>query len=285
MSDSRETVVFDGFAKKYTENRPPTPADVRGGGTPRPYDAGDFSKSGLDRGQHVPATSARRPALSAKLTGRAAELWGPIREREIGAWSRVKSRLTPPPSAGETESTIIADALDDGRHRRGIAEDLVDRLAEVTHSTDLARAAERGLNISGTMVARSLSDQIRNSSDALFNAISADLRDLLDEAEDVAAALDGADSAEAAIKAGGNVPAAWGRRDGLRDRYTALAGAVHYVRRATAAGFENRAGSAPDRLGSPVTELSFASSYAVVDNALVDFGASATAAAILRGGF
>ncbi|MDP0399182.1 hypothetical protein [Tsukamurella strandjordii] len=215
-----------------------------------------------------------RPSLKAKPSGRVAEIWNPIRERTVGAFSRVSSRLDGAPEAGQTREALIAAALDAGARREKIADDLTDRLAAVERRDELAEASRAGVHLAGSMTAARLTALAHDHADELYEAVQADLRDLIVDSGQVARALEGVDSAEVAIRLGEAATIAWSARDGLRERMLAVAESARFVHRATTDGFTYM-GTAPDTLKKAgiATEGS-ASTWDLVDSWLEQFGTS-----------
>ncbi|KXO90275.1 hypothetical protein AXK56_09210 [Tsukamurella pulmonis] len=224
---------------------------------------------------------ARPTLLTNALTGSAEAIWGPILRRELGSCSRVTSRLQPR-EAGKTSTAILEAALDAGRKREAIPEDLAEQLAEVAGTGRLIEASRDGAYLAGSMTAARLSSEIKARKKELEAAAHQDLAALVADAAQVARELEGVDSADVAIRRGQSAVIAWGLRDGLRERMVSIAKDLHYIRRATTSGFGFVRGGSPDRLAQG-GEVSFASTWARVDELLEKLNANDATTDLLVG--
>lgn len=227
--------------------------------------------------------SARRPALGGSgLTGGAADIWKPIRDREVGAFSRVKSRLEAR-EAGKTAEAILTAALDAGRKREAILEDLAEQLAEVAGTGRLIEASTNAVHQAGAMTTARLNAAIRDHRHELETAVHQDLADLVADAAQVARELEGITDAEVAIRRGQSAVVAWGLRDGIRERMLAVAKDLHFLRRATRDGFTYLRGGEPDHLATAGPETTFSSTWALVDELLEQLNATDATTDLLVG--
>lgn len=226
-----------------------------------------------------------RPHLKAEASGRVAELWEPIRAREVGAFTRVRSRLDGTREAGQTREAILTAALESGRKREAIPEDLGEQLARVERRDELTKANRAGLQLAGSMTASRLTHLAEDHKRELYDAVQADLRDVVAEAHQLARALEGIDSADVAIRRGESATIAWGARDGLRERFLAVASSARFVHRATADGFAFQlAGGSPDALGKAGLDTErISATWELIDQWIEDLNATDAATDLLVG--
>lgn len=226
-----------------------------------------------------------RPHLKAVASGRVAELWEPIRAREVGAFTRVRSRLDGTHEIGQTREAILTAALESGRKREAIPEDLGEQLARVEQRDALTEASRAGLQLAGSMTAHRLTNLALDHKKDMFAAVQADLREVVAEAHQLARALEGIDSADVAIRRGEAATIAWGARDGLRERFLVVAASARFVHRATADGFAFQlAGGSPDQLAKSGLETERVSAtWELLDSWLEDLNATDAATDLLVG--
>ncbi|KXO95211.1 Uncharacterised protein (plasmid) [Tsukamurella tyrosinosolvens] len=226
-----------------------------------------------------------RPHLKAVASGRVAELWEPIRAREVGAFSRVRSRLDGTREAGQTREAILTAALESGRKREAIPEDLGEQLARVEQRDALTEANRAGLQLAGSMVADRLTRLAQDQKRDLFAAVQADLREVVAQAHQLARALEGITDAETAIRRGESAVIAWGAREGLRERFLTVAASARFVHRACADGFQYvLAGGSPDQLGKAGLDTErISSTWELLDQWIEDLNATDAATDLLVG--
>lgn len=232
------------------------------------------------------ALGRRRPTLKATLTGRAEEIWEPVQKRRVRGAERAESRADVRATADPTER--VATALRE-QAEGGEAVDpdglLVEQVAEFARRSGDADAMAELRRTIRRQTAVALSADLKEMSAELMAAVKDDLRDLAVEAEQIARALDGVTTAEAAIEKGTAAVSAWKTRAAVRDRTLAVAGALHWVRRRANRGFH------VDRSGSPIgwfpgtdDTVTSRSTWDVLDVMLRDLGVSDAAAAIMTEG-
>lgn len=232
------------------------------------------------------ALGRRRPTLRAVLTGRAEELWEPVQKRRVRGAERAESRADVRATADPTDR--VAAALREQAEGGAAVDpdgDLVEQVAEYARrSSDADSMAELRRTIR-RQTAEDLTGDVKQMTSELLAAVKDDLRDLAVEAEQIARALDGVTTAEAAIEKGSAAVTAWKTRAAVRDRTLAVAGALHWIRRRHTRGFH------VDRSGSPVgwfpgtdDTVTSRSSWDVFDVMLRDLGVSDAAAAIMTEG-
>ncbi|OZC31215.1 hypothetical protein [Gordonia polyisoprenivorans] len=232
------------------------------------------------------ALGRRRPTLRAVLTGRAEELWEPVQKRRVRGAERAESRADVRATADPTDR--VAAALREQAEGGAAVDpdgDLVEQVAEYARrSSDADSMAELRRTIR-RQTAAALTEDVKAMTSELMAAVRQDLADLAAEAEQIARALDGVDTAEQAIAAGTAATTAWSKKADVCERTLSTAGALHWVRRRGNRGF------IVDRSGSPIgwfpgtdDAVTSRSTWDVLDVMLRDLGVSDAAAAIMTEG-
>ncbi|MGW0036169.1 hypothetical protein [Gordonia sp. NPDC003376] len=276
-----ETITFDGFARANEARR--------AGVSQREAQASDDYMQRTVTATRIATEAAhanqpkRRPQLSAKLSGRAGELWTPHHRRTMRGFQRVMGRLTVEEITDPTPR-IIANLRAQGEAGEALDDTQVAAIADYHRrrlDEDAMAIARRELR---TQVAADLTADVRDLEDDLLSAVRADLEDLAKLAEQVVEGLDGVDSAEAAITRGDAAVSAWSTRGLVRERVITVACSLHWVRRAVKRGF------APDTTGRPDAwppgtddELVSSATWSIIDATLDDMGVSDAAIEIMTG--
>ncbi|UAK39372.1 hypothetical protein K8O93_06745 [Gordonia bronchialis] len=204
-----------------------------------------------------------------------------IRRRDRGR-ERASSVFTVSSTADPTER--ITDAL----RRQGEAGEALDReealtaIYEFEQRQHRADAASRALRVIAHRTCADLTADIQGMEDELLRQIGNQVEGLAHEAEQIAGVLAGIASAEEAIRQGSETVAAWSRRGELRDELTEVARSLHWVRKAVTRGF------VPDTTSKPVLaargdDVTFGSTWHVIDATLDDIGISDAAIEIMTG--
>ncbi|MFF0707404.1 hypothetical protein [Gordonia sputi] len=219
----------------------------------------------------------RRPSLSG---GKPPEQAADAMKRRNRGRERAESVFTVPNSADPVER--VTDAL----RRQGEAGEALDReealtaIYEFEQRKHQADAASRALRVIAQRTCSDLSADIEALEDELLRQIDNQVEGLAHEAEQIVGTLTGITSADKAITAGSKAIAAWSRRNELRDELAEVARSLHWLRKAVARGF------VPDTTGKPVLaargdDVTFTSTWAVIDATLDDLDVSPAAVAIL----
>lgn len=202
-----------------------------------------------------------------------------IKRRERGR-ERASSVFTVSSTADPTER--ITDAL----RRQGEAGEALDReealtaIYEFEQRQHQADASSRALRVIAQRTCSDLTADIEGMEQDLLREIGNQVEGLAQEADEIVGVLAGLHSADEAIRQGSKAVAAWSRRDELRDQLTELARSLHWVRKAVSKGF------LPDVTGKPVLaargdDVTFSSTWGVIDSTLDDIGISDAAISIL----